>query len=109
MRLTKLSSAVACVLAALVAYPQSAAAATYALPILLSGEANGSIFKITVDNGRIRRVGVKDGITYYEADMEGNACSTSVRVMFSETEISPATVPYNVCSEQGINISIGRE
>jgi hypothetical protein len=108
MRLTNLSSA-ACVLMTLVALPQPASAATYVLPILLSGEANGNIFKITVDNGQIRRVGAKDGITYYEADMEGNACSTSVRVLFSETEIPPATIPYNVCSEQGINISIGRE
>jgi hypothetical protein len=108
MRLTKLSSAAACVLAALIAYPQSAMAETYVLPILLSGEANGNIFKITVDNGQIRKLGAKDGITYYEADMEGNACSTSVRILFSETEIPPATIPYNVCSEQGINISIGR-
>ncbi len=109
MRLMKLSFTAACALAALVTLPLPAFAATYALPILLSGEANGNIFKITVDNGQIRRVGTKDGITFYEADMEGNACSTSVRVMFSETEIAPATIPYNVCSEQGINISIGRE
>ena len=109
MRLTNLSSAVTCVLVALVALPLPASAATYVLPILLSGEANGNIFKITVDNGQIRRIGAKDGIPYYEADMEGNACSTSVRILFSESEIGPATIPYNVCSEQGINISIGRE
>jgi hypothetical protein len=109
MRLTKLSSAAACVLAALVAYPQSASAATYVLPIMLVGEANGNIFKITVDNGEIRRLGSKDGVFFYEADMEGNSCSTSVRVIFSETELPTATVPYNVCSEQGIAISIGRE
>ena len=109
MRLTNLSSAAACVLLALVALPLPASAATYVLPILLSGEANGNIFNITVDNGQIRRIGSKDGVTFYEADMEGNACSTSVRIMFSETEIGPATIPYDVCSEQGININIGRE
>ena len=109
MRLTNLSSAAACVLVALVALPLPASAATYALPILLSGEANGNIFRITVDNGQIRRAGTKDGITFYEVNMEGNSCSTSIRVMFSETEIAPATIPYDVCSERGINISIGRE
>ena len=109
MRLTNLPSVAACVLAALVTLPLPASAATYALPILLSGEANGNIFKITVANGQIRRVGSKDGITYYEADMEGNACSNSIIVMFSDGDIDPATIPYDVCSEQGFYISIGRE
>lgn len=109
MNLTNLRTAAAFALVALIALPLPASAATYSLPILLSGEANGSIFKITVANGQIRRVGSKDGITYYEADMQGNACSTSVIVMFSDNDIEPATIPYDVCSEQGINISIGRE
>ena len=108
MRLTKLSS-VACAVAVLVAFPQVASAATYIVPVLLMGEANGTIFKITVDNGTIRRVGQQERVTLYEADMEGNACSRSVRVMWTETEISPTTVSYNVCSETGFIISIGRE
>lgn len=106
MRLTKLSAAIACVLAALIAAP--AAAATYSVPVWLEGEANGTIFKITVKNGTIKRAGEENGVQYYEADMDGNSCSTTVTVIWSETDIDPTTVSYDVCSEEGFSISIGR-
>lgn len=106
MRLAKLSAAAACIFMTLMTYPQSATAATYKLPVYVGGNANGSILKIAVANGSIRRVGQQDGILLYEAEMEGNACSRTVRVIFSNDDIATATLAYDVCSEEGIAISI---
>ena len=105
MRLTKLSMAAACIFMAFIAFSQSAAAATYTMPVSIGGEANGSILKIAVDNGTIRRVGQQDGVLLYEAEMEGNACSRNVRVIFND-DIPTTTIAYDVCSEEGFGINI---
>jgi hypothetical protein len=106
MHLTKLSTAAACIFMTLIVLPQTAVAATYMMPVQVGGEANGSILKITVANGTIRRVGQQDGVLLYEVEMEGNACSRDVRVIFSDSDIATATIAYNVCSEEGFGINI---
>jgi UDP-N-acetyl-D-mannosaminuronate dehydrogenase len=105
MRLTKLSAVVTCAFLSFVALGQAASAGTYMVPVTIDGDANGSILKITVANGNLRRVGKEGNVVIYEATMDGNACSSSVRVVFAD-DIDPLTVPYDVCSQEGFGVSI---
>jgi hypothetical protein len=77
---------------------QAASADTYRMPV----KGGDTILKVYVDFGKARRVGYEDGAVIYEVEMRENACSSQVRLVF--TDATNLTVNYNVCSEQGFGL-----